>query len=138
MSVVQNVILGRAVAKSGTSLLARIQNTSTGAYVTQASISAITYHVRDLTGAVTKGTGTLDPAAVIFDTLQLSPLWTQDSTGYNFKTVVMASFMSFTPTTDARGNPVTRRWQVDVKFAPVTGEPFVVVFQVDLVPAFIA
>jgi hypothetical protein len=83
---------------------------------------------------------------VIFDALQQAdPRWIQDSAltpgsdgayGYNFAWMVPASLLAYTNTFDVQDNPVTHRIRADVKFTPVTGEPFVVPFEFPAVPVF--
>lgn len=68
-------------------LLARIRNLTSGALLTQATTTTITYNVFDLDSetpdtAVVSGTVTI--ASAIFDNLQLDDRWSLDDQGYNF------------------------------------------------------
>lgn len=123
-----SLITGQAFpAKTGTTLLARLRGQG-GQLVTQASISAIAYAITDLTTGVTVATGSLTVSAVLFDTLQQDPIWTRDSAslpgpdgswGYNFKTTLAAASI-------ANGGD---RYRADVKLTPVSGEPFIVLWE---------
>lgn len=131
------VIQGRAIARSGTALLARVTNAS-AANVTQSSLSAISYQVRDIEAATSGSVHSLTISDVISDTLQTGNGWDQDTTGYNFRVVLPATSFVWTPEIDAQKNPIPRRFQVDVKFTPATGEPFIVVFGVWVSPVWIS
>lgn len=124
------VITGTVVAKSGVTLMARVLGNN-GRPITRASLSAITYHVYNVTDAedVSSGSGSLTIADVVFDDLQQNdPRWTKDAAdlpgsdgrwGYNFLATLPASLFT------AGGD----RIQVDIKITPVSGEPFVQPFQ---------
>lgn len=76
----------RATVWQGTAcvLLGRLVNLA-GQYVTQASISGISYKVVDLkqVPAAVVNAGIFTISSVIFDVLQTDGRWTVDSTGYN-------------------------------------------------------
>lgn len=146
MSVTNQIVRGRTVASSGTPLFARIRNPNSGSLITQSSLSAITYNVRDLTAESTVGAGSLTPGDVVYDTLQTSSDWTQDSstslgedgsTGYNFRWTAPASLFVYTPDLDEEGTPIEHVFQADVKFAPASGEAFVIPFRFGAAPVFI-
>ena len=82
-----------AVFREGTAvLMARIVDAD-DTPVTQASAAAIRYSVLevnrhdpdDLAAVVGHDDVALDPADVLFDTLQTGGAWTADATGYNFR-----------------------------------------------------
>ena len=108
------IITGNAVENSGVTLLARLLGNG-GTPVTQASLASIAYTVTDLNQGTVIVTGSaLTISQVIFDTLQLAPVWTKDAVGYNFLAALPGSL--FTNGGDT--------YQVDVVFTPVTGNPF--------------
>ena len=117
-------------------LLARIVNAS-GSYITQASLTAIKYMVRDIDGESSGTLTTLTVSAVVFDTLQTGGAWDADSVGYNFATTIPASAFAWTPTLDERDNQATRHFQVDVRFTPTSGEQWVVPFDLTIWPTWI-
>lgn len=106
---------------SGFSLMARVYG-QTGAAITQAAISAITatfYNIDDEDAPVAIGSpASLTVADVVFDTLQTDSRWTKDSTGYNFRYDVPASYTA----TGCKA-------RVEIKFDPASGENFHVVFE---------
>jgi hypothetical protein len=93
---------------------------NSGALITQASFTAITYKVFDRAGTEV-ATGTVTIGSSVFDTLQTSDAaWTAaggSSTGYNFKHTIPAS---------AFANP--GRYRVEYKFDPTSGDDFFLVF----------
>jgi hypothetical protein len=108
---------------SGVILMARIVNDA-GTLLTQATTTSITcksYDTSDPTG--TPVTPTVVVASVIFDTLQTPDIWTEDSTGYNFKHVLPATAI---PNGD-------RTYQVEYKITPTSGEAFYLVFQLQTI-----
>jgi hypothetical protein len=131
MGVVNNVIFGKTVAGTDTPLLSRLKQPSTGALITQSSVSAITYVIQDLTLATQIGSGTLTVASVVFNALQQSDArWTQDSAtllgsdglyGYNFAWQVPGANFVFTPAYDLQGNPIAHLFKIDVKFVFADG-----------------
>lgn len=96
-------------------LMARIVGAS-GANVTQAVVSSIAIRVFDhLTEEQVGDTLTPSVAATIYDTLQTEdPLWTEDSTGYNFKATIPATYF-------ATGG---QRLQIETIITPATGNTF--------------
>ena len=90
--------------------------------VAQADISTITCAVYDLSGA-TPDTAVISPAQVVadtvFDTLQTDARWTEDSTGYNFRSTVAATGF---PT----GN---HRYRVEFKFTDTSANVFWAIFE---------
>lgn len=126
-----SIVTSRALPGStGVTLLARIVGND-GELVTQASITSIAYTVWDLTTDESVATSTsLTVATVVFDSLQTDAVWTKDTAdepgpddraGYNFKATIPAA--TITPDGD--------RFQIDVKFTPASGQPFVLTFQFD-------
>ena len=87
-----------------------------GSYVTQASVASISYKVFDTAdGAVVTGPTSLSVSAVIFDALQQdSTLWTVDSVGFNFKTVLTGT------TCFPNAN---KRYRVECQFVMASGSP---------------
>lgn len=83
-----------AVPESSTTVfMARVYGTD-AALLTQADLTSVVLTVRDKAdSAVNIGASpyTLTIASVVFDTLQTDALWTEDSTGYNFKYVTLAA-----------------------------------------------
>ena len=129
MSVANNVVTGRTVAKTGTPCMARMQNINTGTYLTQASVSLVNYVINDLNTGAQITTRALAPSAIIYDTLQTNdPSWTQDTIGYNVKYVVPASDLSWTPEVDSLHNPLPHRFQAELEFIFISGQPQVLAF----------
>ncbi len=140
---------GVAPSQTGVSLIARILG-NLGTPITRATIASISYVLTDLTNGLTSGSGTFTVATVVFDNLvQNDPRWTADSpqvpgkdgrTGYNFLATIPAADFSATQLTGAPAPPwqppLPRKWQVDVHFTPVSGEPFVVPFLITEVQTF--
>ena len=120
------IITGTAVEDAGVILLARVVGND-GTPITQASLTAITYSVYDITNSVSLGTGTFTISSVVYDTLQTGELWDVDSTGYNFKAAIPASVMT----------PGGSRCQIDVKFDPVTGENFIQIWKFTILNTYI-
>ena len=129
-------ISAQVAAGSGVTVLARLRG-QTGALVTRASLSSITYTVSDLRAGAVVGTGSLTPSAAVFDDLQTDARWTQDSEarpgpdgawGYNFAGTLPASLFPATTLTAAAARAAPGRVQVDVVFTPTTGQPFRVVW----------
>lgn len=140
------LITGVVAAQSGVTLMARI-NGNAGTPVTRATLSSIAYTVTDLVSAG-QDAGTLTVSAVIFDSLQNDPRWVRDSAdhagpdgscGYNFLAVLPATlFDTSSPTEIPAGypQPTQKRYQVDVVFTPVSGQPWRVIFLVTVLPVF--
>ena len=88
-----DLISGNIWQGAPTPLLARIRSVN-GSYLTQASLSAITYAVFNATGnapSTVTASGTLTIADVVFDALQTDARWTVDSLGYNLLWVAPGS-----------------------------------------------
>jgi hypothetical protein len=137
MPVSNGVVLGRSNAKSGTVLLARIVDAS-GAPIVNAGVSGISYLAHDCDAGTSGSNTPVTVGQVLFDTLRTDYGWNQDSTGYNLRIIVPASAFSWIPEIDPIGDPTNRRFQIDVKITPTSGEPFVVVFGVWVNPVWIA
>ena len=110
----------------GATVLARIRGNS-GAYITQASLSTITYNVYDLDdsdAAVTNGSVTISSS--VFDTLQTGDdRWTADSVGFNFAfSLPVAAFPNGATTTNNY-----RRYRIEIKFTPSSGTVFFLVVE---------
>lgn len=101
-----------------TQLMARIVGND-GSYITQATISTITYKVIDTSdGTVVVSNGSMTVASVVFDTMQSDSRWELDDVGYNFRAEIAgASFPSS-----------GRVYRVEVLFTPSSGSAFIVVF----------
>lgn len=104
-----------------TPLLARIRSVN-GSYLTQASLSSITYAVFNLTGntpSTVLSSGTLTISSVVFDSLQTDARWTTDSVGYNFRVTIPGSAFALAATL----------YRVEVTFTDTDSQKFRVVFQ---------
>lgn len=115
---------------SGPRLMARVVNTD-GSAMLQSSVSSITYAVFDLSVGQppdSVATGTLTISSVVFDTYQTDARWTKDTTGYNFGWNAPAS--SF-----PKGG---RKYQVEIKVTPTSGEIFYLVYKITSKETFTA
>lgn len=137
MSIASGAVRGRGVARSGTVLMARIIGAN-AALITQASLSAIAFLLRDITAQSSGTQRTLTIADVVYDSLQTGAGWTEDSSGYNFRYTIPASDISWTPSLDSAGNPIAHQFQADVRFTPASGEPFVVPFYFWAIPTWVS
>lgn len=115
-----SIITGVAYEDGAVALMARIQSIASGANMTQASVTGITWKVFDLFDNAQIATGTLTVSSVIFDTLQTPSIWTVDTTGYNFR-------VDPANTTHPNGGTTYR---FEFIFDPSSGEDFPVVFEV--------
>jgi len=140
-------ITGLVHQGSGVILLARIRGND-GQLATQSSISSISYAIRDLTDGETDATGTLTVSDVIFDDLQQDDWrWRRDSKlkpgedsqhGYNFRATLAAGNFD-DHDVDSTSKEVTRHeFQVDVKFTPASGEPFVQTWRLTSIPVYVS
>jgi len=145
------VVTGVGILRSGITLLARIRGQD-GRLITQASLSSITFTVRDVTTSTTiTSAQALTISSVIFDSLQQSdPRWDKDdadnlgsdgSHGYNFRATIPAS--NFTavdvdsdPVPPAPDRVTAHRFQCDVKFTPASGEAFFQPFSFTGIPVY--
>ena len=120
-------IRGTIYEDTGAILAARVTNLA-GVNITQASLAAINYLVKDTTTGTTIANGTLSIGAVVFDTLQTDSFWTThqdgDSTGYNFR---YDSPKTWYPTGG-------RSYQIDIVFDPNMGEDFARQFIITTIP----
>lgn len=126
---------GTGSLRSGLTLLARIRGNA-GELITQASLSAIAYTVRNLTSATTIALDqALTISACIFDNLQqFDPRWDRDSQsrpgpdgahGFNFCAVIPATnFTGYTVGSDAPYVVTSHIFQIDVCFTPTSGQKF--------------
>ena len=120
------VCQGLVIEDSGATFLARIHGAA-GTAITQASVASISWKVFTLEDPATVVlSGTATPAANIYDTLQTDAIWTEDSTGYNFRYDMAA--LAF-PT----GN---LRYRVTFRFVPATGEVFHLLYEVDALQVY--
>lgn len=97
-------------------LLARIRNLNTGAFLTQAELASISYDVFDLDSSspdTPTVTGTVAIASSVFDTPQLDDRWTLDTDGYNFSHTLPAYVLAIADHT----------YQVEYQFTPATPIP---------------
>ena len=122
-----------SVFKNGTiTNMARITGAD-AANITQSDISSGTYSVFLLNDQdADDRTATLHTdlpltiASVIFDTLQTDARWTEDDTGYNFRhTVDVSSSTAF--------ETAGRRYLVEYKLTPSSGQVIIARFQVDCI-----
>lgn len=83
------------VAFQGTDLVLmarnRINVSGVATYIQQSHIASVTYEVFE--GGVSQGTGVLNVASVVYNTLQTGSIWTKDKKGYNFSMVLPRSFI---------------------------------------------
>ena len=117
-----------------------------GTPITVASIASINYAIRDLTAGSTTSTGTLTPGAVLFNDLQVAdPRWTKDTErrpgadgrwGYNFLATLAATLFTAYDLDTTTKVVTPHRYQVDVRFVPASGEPFVQPFAFTPVPVY--
>jgi hypothetical protein len=140
------IITGVVVAQSGVTLMGRILGQN-GEPVTQATLSAIAYTVRDLTdGTTTVSSTALTVSEVIYDDLQTAdPRWTRDSEshpgpddawGYNFLATLPAGLFDDYDQDEDTAEVTPHAYQVSVRFTPVTGQPFVAPFRFTPAPAW--
>ena len=126
-------IYGTAFKNGSASLLARVVGQS-GADIVQADLSAVRYTVfllddqdPDSRTAVANHTDiTLSVAQVIFDSLQLDPLWTVDEIGYNFRHVLDVSPH---PAFSIAG----RNYLVEYQLTPMVGQVILVRFRLNII-----
>lgn len=133
--ITATTITGVGIIDSGVTLMARVRGHN-GALITQASLTAITYTVRNLTLATTVTSAqSLTVSSVIFDSLQQGDTsWDVDSAaepgrdgswGYNFRATIPAShFGTFHVESITPYRVTNHEFQIDVLFDPVTGEDF--------------
>lgn len=75
----------------GHQLMARVYGAD-NTVIVQADVTSIAYSIRSLHDLATVvDSGSLTVSSVIFDTLQTDARWTEDSTGYNFRTTISAA-----------------------------------------------
>lgn len=138
------IITGVTIYGSAWTCMGRILG-NLGTIITQASLSSITYTVRDMTLATTTTAAGVTISTSVFDSLQQNnPRWSKDNAnhlgydgrhGYNFLFVVPASrFTVFDVGAAAIPSALEPRviphlFQVDFRFVPQSGEPFVQPYQ---------
>lgn len=124
------IVTGVGALGSGHTLMARILGNA-GTPITQATLSGITYTIRDLTAQTTVASAqALTVSSVVYDSLQQEdPRWDLDAAGYNFLAVIPASWFTDYDVDEDTGVVTSHRYQVDVEFTPVSGQPFVQSFQ---------
>ncbi|HWE95743.1 MAG TPA: hypothetical protein VG269_17395 [Tepidisphaeraceae bacterium] len=116
---------GRVIAESGAVLLARVQD-GQGNYLTNATTSGIVVNVYN---AETAALSVTLPSGdtTIYDTLQTSPAWTQDSVGYNVSIAVPGSAW-----------PTAATYRVEAIVTPVAGDSFFLLWELYAVNVFSA
>jgi hypothetical protein len=125
------IITDIIIENSAVTLLDRIKGHD-GSYITKAGIDSITCKVIDLndpTNADSSGSPispTIDVDDSVFDTLQTDGRWVKDTTGYNFAAELSGDNFP-------QGN---RTYRVEIKFVPVTGYPFYVLYNLECVNIF--
>lgn len=142
----RTTLSGPVTGGSGVLLLARVLAGVAGGgfdLLNQGSVTSLAYTVTNLTTGLAVGSGTLVVSASVFNSLQQTdPRWTQDSAqnpgpdglwGYNFATTLAASL--FPPASPAVGVAATR-YQADVAFTMVSGQPFRVSWQWNSFPVY--
>jgi hypothetical protein len=123
-------IHGSALKNGSITLLARVVGQN-GANVIQADLQSARYSVYlldnrnpDSRTAIDGHTDVVLPVAqLIFDTLQVDPLWTIDAVGYNFRHVLNVSTHPVFAIAD-------RRYLVEHRLTPVAGQVILVRFQI--------
>ncbi len=137
----RSTVTGQAIpGQSGVTLLLRIVGQN-GSPITVGSVASITYIVSDITNGAVLGAGVWLPASTVINNLVTGdPRWTIDTpqspgpdgaSGYNFLATLPAAL--FPIRTAAAWDmldgyePKGVRYQADVAFVPVSGEPFRVV-----------
>jgi|SRR5579859_498114 len=142
------VITGIGIANAGVTCMARILG-NTGTPITQASINTIAFNVKDLNLLTSPGTGTLLPANVIYNSLQQQdPRWDKDSGlrpgkdgawGYNFLNLFSHTFFTAFDVDNSTTPPTVKphKFQIDIVFTPVTGEPFLASYSFLAVPTWL-
>jgi len=126
-------IYGTAFKNGSATLLARVVGQG-GADIVQADLSAVRYTVYllddqdpDSRTAVANHTNvTLSVGQVIFDSLQLDPLWTVDEIGYNFRHVLDVSpHQAF--------SIAGRNYLVEYQLTPMAGQVILVRFRLNVI-----
>ena len=144
-------VTGVGILRSGVTCMARIRG-QTGQLITRASLSTITYAVRNLTSATTiTSAQSLTISSVVYDDLQVDdPRWDRDNEehpgpdevwGYNFLATIAASHFTGVTVADDEGvlapNAVTpHKFQVAITFTPASGQPFVQPFEFMAIPVW--
>lgn len=101
-------------------LLARL-NGADGQNLNQGSLLSITVKVFDSKTMTPVGSPlSLDVASTMFNTLQKDSRWTKDRFGYNFLATIPGTYF-----------PEEGWYRAEVMFAPVTGNPFPMVVEVN-------
>ena len=126
-------IHGTAFKNGSVTLLGRIVGAD-GANVLQADINTIQYSVYLLddqnpdgrTAVAEHANVSLTVADVIFNTLQTDPIWTVDTTGYNFRHVLNVSVhQAFTV--------AGRRYLVEYQLTPAVGQKILLRFRINVI-----
>lgn len=117
-------IHGAVFENSSAVLLARIVDAD-GSTATASSIASANYTIAEIgssgaAGAPVSGhdQAPLSPAEIMHDTLQTSPIWTVDQTGFNFQHLIDVS-------TDEAFPTAGRRYQVRYVLQPASGQKIV-------------
>ena len=119
------------VAVGGTvACMARVRNIDTAAYITQATVSTITYSIYSLDETTQARTIVTNHSAIsvtvatsVFDSLQTTLGWDEDATGYNFRHVIDIS-------TNAAFATVNTTYIVEYTITPTSGQKIKVPFRV--------
>jgi hypothetical protein len=126
-------IFGSAFKNGSLALLARLVGAE-GTAVRRADIDTITYTVyllddtdADSRTPVTGHTAVALPVAeILFDAIQLDPIWTVDTTGYNFRHVLdVSAHPAFTI--------AGRRYLVEHRLTPAVGQVIIVRFRINVI-----
>ena len=139
-------VTGLTVANSGVTLMARVLGAN-GSPITRASLSSLTYSVRDLTEGITTVAATaLTINDVVYDNLQNDPRWSIDSAdnpgedgkwGYNVLTTLGATlFSDFDVESTGLHRITPHLWQASLIFTPTTGAKWHVPFQFEALPTW--
>ena len=128
-----NDIYGTAFKNGSVTLLARIVDQN-GGNLLQGDLSALKYTVyilddqnADSRTAVEGHVNVpLNIAEVVFNTLQMAPVWTLDTLGYNFRHVLdVSTHQAFTV--------AGRRYLLEYQLVPLAGQTILVRFRINVI-----
>jgi hypothetical protein len=135
MTNASGVYAARIIARSGVVLMGRVVGYDATS-INQSAVNSLTYQIRDLES---KSSGVVIPLVVgdcIFNSLQTGGGWDADSVGYNFRTTLPAGTFVWEPELDSAGNPKPRRFQVEIRLVPTSGEPYFLVWDLFVYPTW--
>jgi hypothetical protein len=110
--------------------MARVRNVDTAAYITPSTVSTITYSIYSLDESTQARTAVSAHSAVsvvvassVYDTLQTTLGWDDDTTGFNFRHVINIS-------SNAAFATVNTTYVVEFTITPTSGQKILVPFKV--------